>query len=98
MFLKSRLLRIKADKEDKKITQWISTQGYFTTDLSAFISKTTERFSIPTLVDAEIFYINKTDYYLIRKMVPQWHQLEKLFLVKYFITSEERGLNHLSNL
>ncbi len=95
-FVKTGLLRIVVDKDDKEITQWISTQGYFTTDLSAFIFNTPARFSIHALVDTEIFYINKTDYDLIGTLVPQWHQLEKLFLVKCFITLEERVLSHLS--
>lgn len=95
-FVKSGLLRIIVDKEDKEITQWISTEGYFTTDLSAFIFNTPARFTIQALVDSELFCISKTDYDLIGTMVPQWHQLEKLFLVKCFITLEERVLSHLS--
>jgi len=36
-FVKSGLLRIYVSQESKEITQWISTTGYFVTDLSSLI-------------------------------------------------------------
>lgn len=36
-FVQSGFLRIFFETEDREITQWISTKGYFVTDLSGFI-------------------------------------------------------------
>jgi CRP/FNR family transcriptional regulator, anaerobic regulatory protein len=45
--------------EDKEVTQWISTKGYFSTDLSSFIFENPSRFSIQALVDSELYTISK---------------------------------------
>lgn len=38
-FIQTGLLRVFAIPDDKEITQWISTKGYFGTDLSSFFLK-----------------------------------------------------------
>lgn len=95
-FVQSGLLRMYLDMEDKEVTQWISNKGYFCTDLSSFIFNTPARLSIQALVDSEVYAISQADYKLIGKWVPQWHELEKLFLVRCFVVLEERILSHLS--
>lgn len=82
--------------DDKEITQWISTKGYFCADLSSFVFETPSRLSIQALVDTEIFTISKEDYGLIGELVPKWHEFEKLFIARCFITLEERIFSHLS--
>ena len=42
-FVQSGLMRIYADLEDKEVTQWISSKGYFITDLSSFVFETPSR-------------------------------------------------------
>jgi len=82
--------------EDKEITQWISTKGYFSTDLSSFVFDTASRLSIQALTDTEVYSITKDDYKRIGALVPNWHELEKLFIVRCFLILEERVFSHLS--
>lgn len=95
-FVQSGLLRMFVSTDDKEITQWISQKGYFSADISSFIFQTPSRFSIQALVDTEICTISKDDYKLIGTLVQKWHEFEKLFIVRCFITLEERIYNHLS--
>lgn len=95
-FVQSGLLRVYISTDEKEITQWISTKGYFSTDLSSFVFETTSRASIQALTDTEVYSITKTDYKKIGEQVPKWHELEKLFIVRCFIILEERIFSHLS--
>ena len=51
---------------------------------------------IQALADTELYSITKEDYKLIGDLVPRWHELEKLFIVRCFIILEERIFSHLS--
>lgn len=95
-FVQSGLLRMFITTDDKEITQWISTKGYFATDLSSFVFETPSRMAIQALIDTEIFSITKKDYRKIAELVPKWSELEKLFIVRCFIMLEERIFRHLS--
>lgn len=95
-FVQSGLLRIFVATEEKEITQWISTKGYFSTDLSSFVFETPSRWTIQALVDSELFIITKEDYNKIGNLVPKWAELEKLFLVRCFTILEDRIFAHLS--
>lgn len=95
-FVQSGLLRMFITTDEKEITQWISTKGYFSTDLSSFVFDTVSLLSIQALTDSEVYSITKADYQIIGELVPKWHELEKLFLVRCFVTLEERVFSHLS--
>ena len=95
-FVQSGLLRMFVLKDDKEITQWISAKGYFTGDLSSFIFETPSHLSIQALVDTELSIISKDDYKLLGELLPKWHEFEKLFLIRCFITLEQRIFSHLS--
>lgn len=95
-FVHSGLLRIFANTDTKEITQWISTKGNFTGDLTSFLFDTPSLMSIQALADAEISYISKEDYKHLGEVLPKWHELEKLFIARCFITLEERIFSHLS--
>ncbi|MCU0430156.1 MAG: Crp/Fnr family transcriptional regulator [Cytophagaceae bacterium] len=95
-FVKSGMLRMFIHNEHKEITQWISTPGYFVTDLSSFLFGTPSRWNIQTLSDCEIYTITKSAYQQLGKELPQWHMLEKLFLAKCFATLEDRIIALLS--
>ncbi|WP_380800738.1 Crp/Fnr family transcriptional regulator [Shivajiella indica] len=95
-FIKSGLIRIFTDEDGKEITQWISSPGYFVTEISSFMFGGSSRWNMQALTDVELFTISKTDYQNIIKMVPQWHELEKLFIIKCFAILENRIYNHLS--
>jgi CRP-like cAMP-binding protein len=82
--------------EQKEVTQWISSKGYFVTDLASMVFDTPARWNIQALTDSELYTINKTDYNKIGTLIPQWHQIEKLFIAKCFTILEDRVFTHLS--
>ncbi len=95
-FIQSGLLRIYVNTPDKEVTQWISSSGYFITDLSSLIFNTPARWNIQALTDVELYTIAKEDYLQIGNLVPSWHHLEKLFIAKCFTILEDRIYSHLS--
>lgn len=97
-FIKSGYLRVFSldSKGDKEITQWISNQGMFITDLSSFVFNTPARWNIQALSDCTLFTISKNDYQSIGDYVPNWGELDKLFIAKCFITLEDRVFGQLS--
>ena len=95
-FIQSGWMRIYAQTEKKEVTQWISTPGYFVTDLASLIFQSPARWSIQALTDCSLFTIYRRDYQRIGDFVPKWHELEKLFLAKCFIILENRVFKHLS--
>lgn len=95
-FVQSGYLRVFVETEKKEITQWISTQGYFITDLSAFLFEQPARWAIQALTDTEIVTIDKKDYLELDRMVPRWQTLEKFFIARCFTILEDRIFTHLS--
>lgn len=95
-FIESGMLRIYVTTLDKEVTQWISTKGYFVTDLASLLFETPSRWTIQALADTNVYTINKHNYKKIGELVPQWHQLEKLFVAKCFTMLEDRIFSHLS--
>ena len=95
-FVHSGLLRMFVITETKEVTQWISTKGYFTGDLSSFIFETPSHLSIQALTDSEISTISKENYKRLGDLLPKWHEFEKLFIARCFITLEQRIFSHLS--
>ncbi len=95
-FIQSGLLRIYIKTEDKEVTQWISTKGYFVTDLSSLVFNTPARFTIQALIDCELYTIDRENYLLLKSLIPQWPELEKLFIARCFVMLEERIFSHLS--
>lgn len=81
---------------DKEITQWISNEEMFITDLSSFIFGTPSRWNIQALSDCELYTIPKDRYDQIGTLVDDWPNLEKLFITKCFVTLENRVFNQLS--
>lgn len=95
-FVKEGFLRIFVETEKKDVTQWISTKGYFVTDLSGYIFGDPARWNIQALTDVEIFTLNKSDYQKMETLVSDWSTLEKLFIVRCFTLMENRIFTHLS--
>lgn len=95
-FVEEGLFRIFATTPDKEITQWISTKGYFVTDLSSFVFQNTARWNIQTLVDSEVYVIDKKDYDNLKNIVPEWLSLERLFITRCFTAMEDRIFSLLS--
>ena len=94
-FIQSGMIRIYTVIEDKEVTQWISTKGYFLTDLASFTFNTPARWNIQALSDCELYTIERQEYESLGDTIPEWHRLEKLFIAKCFIILEERVNSHL---
>lgn len=95
-FIKSGTIRVFNYTDGKEITQWISSEGSFITDLSSIVFDTTANWNIQALTDCELYTISKEDYNKIGFHVKQWDKLEKLFIAKCFITLENRVYSFLS--
>ncbi len=97
-FVKTGYLRIFAldAKGEKEITQWITNEGMFVTDLSSLIFHTPSRWNIQALSDCECFSISKEKYNQIGDYIDNWAQLEKLFITKCFVAMEDRIFRQLS--
>lgn len=95
-FVQSGILREFLLAEEKEVTKWISTKGYFAVDLSSFFFHQPARWHIQALTDCEMYVIDQNSYRQIGPLVPKWAELEKLFLAKCFTILEERLVTHLS--
>lgn len=95
-FVRSGFIRVFATANDKEVTQWISTKGYFITDLYSFNFKQRARWNIQALTDCELYTINKDNYALLNNLVPNWVEMEKQFIAGCFIQLEDRVFSHLS--
>ena len=95
-FIQSGFLRAYVSMEDKEVTQWISSKGYFMADLASLTFRVPSRWNIQALVDTELHTIQKKDYDDIAALVPEWPDLEKRFIVNCFTIMENRIFAHLS--
>ena len=95
-FINSGLVREFAIIDDKEITKWISSKGYFIVDLSSFTFHGAARWNFQALTDCELHVINQSNYKEIGTAVPRWQEIEKLFIAKCFTIMEDRIVTHLS--
>lgn len=95
-FVQSGFIRVFATAKDKEITQWISSKGYFITDLYSFTFQQRARWNMQALTDCKLYTIEKKNYELLHKIVPTWSEMEKQFIAGCFVTLEDRVFNHLS--
>ncbi|PSR56751.1 Crp/Fnr family transcriptional regulator [Adhaeribacter arboris] len=83
-------MRVYVATPEKEVTQWISTKGYFVTDLAGIIFHQPTRWNIQALTNCELYTIQKTDYNNLGQLIPEWHHLEKLFIARCFTFLEDR--------
>ena len=95
-FVQSGIIREFVVMEEKEVTKWISSKGYFVVDLASFLFHQPARWNIQAITDCELFVIEKSDYKQISSLIPRWAELEKLFIAKCFTVLEDRVLQHLS--
>ena len=76
--------------------QWIGTAGYFLTDLHSFMYRNPSRFNIQALTDTCLFTIDYERYLAMEKLIPKWHEFEKLFMGKCFVMLENRVFGLIS--
>lgn len=95
-FISTGCFRVFQYSDEKDVTQWISSQGEFITDLSSLIFDTKSQWYIQALTDCEIFTISKSNYSRLNGTVDNWPQIEKVFLSKCFLIMEQRIFSFLS--
>lgn len=95
-FVQTGIIREFVHIDDKEVTKWISTKGYFVVDLSSFIFHKPARWNIQVLTDCELYIIDNKNYQQIGQVISRWAELEKLFIVKCFTVLEDRIISHLS--
>ncbi len=95
-FVQMGILREFVHIDNKEVTKWISTKGYFAVDLSGFIFQLPARWNIQALTECELYVIDRKDYQNIGQVLPRWPELEKLFIAKCFTVLEDRIIQHLS--
>jgi len=94
--LVSGLLRIYSLTDGKEITQWISTPGYFVTEISGFFFGQPSRWNIQALGEVSLLTIDKENYARLIKDFPKWKEIESGFIAKCFAMLEDRVFSHLS--
>lgn len=96
-FIESGLVRIYAEAEsaEKEITQWVSSSGYFITELSSFVFQKPSRLHLQALEDCILFCIDKSTHQHLCDTVPEWNELDKKFIAKCFVMLEDRIFSHL---
>lgn len=96
LFLNEGFVRIHADFDGREITQWISSPGYFITDLSSWLFNQPAKWNLTTLSHVSAWTITKQDYDLLQNEIPDWHLKEKLFIGHCFDHMENRIFQFLS--
>ncbi|NPD48007.1 Crp/Fnr family transcriptional regulator [Lentimicrobium sp. S6] len=95
-FVEKGILREFLYVNDKEVTKWFSTSGYFAVDLSGFLFNQKSKVSYLAMTDVELLAISKENYNRISTRVPRWDKLEKMFLAKCFTVLENRVVSHLA--
>lgn len=94
-FIESGLIRIYAASDQKEVTQWISTPGYFITELSSFVFQQPSRLNLQALENCIIWTITKENHQNLCKTFPEWNEVDKKFIAKCFVILEDRIFSHL---
>lgn len=95
-FVEKGILREFLYVNEKEVTKWFSTSGYFAVDLSGFLFEQKSKVTYQAMTDVELLTISKEDYNKISTRVPRWDKLEKMFLAKCFTVLENRVVSHLA--
>jgi CRP-like cAMP-binding protein len=95
-FICSGIMRLYRVNDNREVTQWISTEGYFVTDLASLSYGMPARWNIQALTDCEYYTISKDVYEGLKEVLPSWPEIEKRFLTKCFIILEERVHKQIS--
>ena len=95
-FVQSGFMRLFATLDDKEITQWIFSKGYFIGDMPSLTFNVPSRWNIQALTETVLYTIQKDSYNKIVETVPRWPQIEKHFLIHCFSIMEDRVFAHLS--
>jgi len=95
-FVEQGILREFLYVNDREITKWFSTSGYFAVDLSGFLFDQKAKVNYQAMTDVLLLCISKENYSKISTRIGRWDKLEKLFMAKCFTVLENRVISHLA--
>jgi len=95
-FVEKGILREFLYVNEKEVTKWFSTSGYFAVDISGFLFDQKSKVNYLAITDVELWTISKEDYNRISTRVPRWDKLDKMFLARCFSVLENRVVAHLA--
>jgi CRP-like cAMP-binding protein len=95
-FIESGILRVYVNLPERDVTQWIGTAGFFVTDVQGFMFRNPSRFNMQALTEMRLFSITYEGYLTMGKLVPKWHEFEKMFMGKCFVMLENRIFDFIS--
>lgn len=95
-FVQEGFIRVFISIDKKEITQWISSKGYFITDLNSFIFRQQARWNMQALTDCKLYTIDKSNYGKLKEILPHWTEIEMQFIAGCFINLEDRVFSYLS--
>lgn len=95
-FVKSGYLRVFENKDEKEITQWLTSPNEFIVDLGTLVFDTPARRHIQAITDCELYTISRDDYRNIHQQMPSWPEFEKRLISKCFTVLEDRVFNFIS--
>lgn len=95
-FVEKGILREFLYVNEKEVTKWFSTSGYFAVDLSAFLFNKKSKVNYQAITDVELLILSKDKYGEISDKVKRWDKLENFFLAKCFTVLENRIVSHLA--
>ena len=94
-FIKSGIIRIFREVDNKEVTQWISTRSSFVTDIGSFTFQSAGRWNIIALTDCELYTIDHKTYINSATFIPHWAEIDKLFITHCLVAIEESVFSHL---
>jgi len=95
-FVEKGILREFLYVNEKKVTKWFSTSGYFAVDLSGFLFDQKSKVNYQAITEVELLILSKDNYDKISDKITRWDKLEKMFLAKCFSVLENRVISHLA--
>lgn len=95
-FVEKGILREFLYVNDKEVTKWFSTSGYFAVDLSGFLFDQKSKVNYQAITTVELLTISKENYNNISRKLARWDKLERMFIAKCFSVLEDRIVSHLA--
>jgi len=95
-FVQSGVLRKYLFVDDKEITNGIAMEGAFVVDFPSFWFRDPARLNFQAITDCELFIVSRADYDNFSREIKKWHEIEKSFILDYFIKEQTRMASYLA--
>ena len=88
--IKRGYLRFFSNKGSKEVTHWIFGKNQLITDVGNYFLDHSTKWNIQTLCDTEVYSLTKRNYEELRKVIPEWDEYERKFILKLLSALENR--------